>query len=73
MKHATAADTPITASREGDENGLHLLIASSDSDRLTLRHESFTRRAFAEGAVRAAEWLAPRHGCFDFREVFTKL
>jgi 4-hydroxy-tetrahydrodipicolinate reductase len=64
---------PIASSREGDETGLHLLIASSDADRLTLKHESFTRRAFAEGAVRAAEWLSTRHGCFDFRDIFSKL
>jgi 4-hydroxy-tetrahydrodipicolinate reductase len=64
---------PIKASREGDETGLHLLIATSESDRLTLRHESFSRRAFAEGAVRAAEWLATRSGSFDFRDVFAQM
>jgi 4-hydroxy-tetrahydrodipicolinate reductase len=64
---------PITSSREGDETGLHLLIATSDADRLTLKHESFSRRAFAEGAVRAAEWVATRTGCYDFQHVFTQL
>ena len=66
-------DIPITSSREGDETGVHVLTATSDSDRLTLKHESFSRRGFAEGAVRAAEWLSTRHGCFDFQEVFTQL
>jgi 4-hydroxy-tetrahydrodipicolinate reductase len=64
---------PIKASREGDETGLHILIATSDADRLSLRHESFSRRAFAEGAVRAAEWLAGRTGTYDFRDVFAQL
>ncbi len=64
---------PITASRAGDETGLHVLIATSDADRLTLRHEAFSRRAFAEGAVRAAEWLASRTGCYDFRDVFQSM
>ncbi len=73
LKTAAAVDTPITASREGGEIGVHLLTATSDADRLTLKHESFTRRGYAEGAVRAAEWLSTRHGCFDFREVFAKL
>ena len=68
-----AGSVPIASFREGDETGLHLLIATSDADRLTLKHESFSRRSFAEGAVRAAEWLATRTGCFDFREVFEYL
>ncbi len=68
-----AGSIPITSRREGDETGLHLLIATSDADRLTLKHESFSRRSFAEGAVRAAEWLSTRNGCFDFREVFAQL
>ncbi len=64
---------PIIASREGEGTGTHLLIAGSDADRLTLRHEAFSRRGFAEGAVRAAEWLSTRTGCFDFRDVFTQI
>jgi 4-hydroxy-tetrahydrodipicolinate reductase len=63
-------ETPIMSSREGDETGLHLLVATSDSDRLTLKHETFNRLGFAEGAVRAAEWMATRNGVFDFRDVF---
>jgi 4-hydroxy-tetrahydrodipicolinate reductase len=70
---ATGLKVPIKSNREGDETGLHVLIATSDNDRLTLRHESFSRRGFAEGAVRAAEWLSSRHGVFDFRDVFAKL
>ncbi len=78
LSHAVAhasglGDVPISASREGDETGLHVLVATSDADRLTLRHESFSRRAFAEGAVRAAEWLSSRTGTYDFRDVFTQM
>jgi len=68
-----AGSVPITASREGDEPGLHILTATSDADRLTLRHETFSRLAFAEGAVRAAEWLATRTGCYDFRDVYQSM
>ncbi len=53
--------------------GLHVLEARSESDRLVLTHEAFSRRGFAEGAVRAAEWLSTRTGCYDFHEVYTKL
>jgi len=68
-----AGKVPISASREGDETGLHVLIATSDADRLTLRHEAFSRLGYAEGAVRAAEWLATRTGCYDFRDVFQSM
>jgi 4-hydroxy-tetrahydrodipicolinate reductase len=40
---------------------------------VVLTHEAFSRRGFAEGAVRAAEWLATRTGCYDFRDVWEKL
>ena len=64
---------PISSNREGDETGVHVLVATSDTDRITLKHESFSRRAFAEGAVRAAEWLSARKGCYDLRDVYSQL
>ncbi|MGO4213232.1 dihydrodipicolinate reductase C-terminal domain-containing protein [Terriglobus sp. YAF25] len=36
-------------------------------------HEAFSRRAFADGAVRAAEWLSTRKGCYDFKDIFSEL
>ena len=68
-----AGDVPVTAHREGDAAGLHVLTAASQADRLILTHESFSRRGFAEGAVRAAEWLSTRTGCYDFQDVYTKI
>jgi 4-hydroxy-tetrahydrodipicolinate reductase len=64
---------PIESVREGDAKGLHVLEAVSDADRVVLTHEAFSRRGFAEGAVRAAEWLSTRTGCYDFRDVWEKL
>lgn len=66
-------NVPIESLREGDAKGTHVLQAVSDADRLLLTHEAFSRRGFAEGAVRAAEWLATRTGCYDFRDVYTEL
>jgi 4-hydroxy-tetrahydrodipicolinate reductase len=50
-----------------------VLDAVSEADRITLTHEAYSRRGFAEGAVRAAEWLATRTGCYDFRDVWAKV
>jgi 4-hydroxy-tetrahydrodipicolinate reductase len=63
----------ISANRTGDVEGIHSLIATGPSDRLILTHESTSRRPFAEGAVRAAEWLSTRTGVYDFRDIFDKL
>jgi len=63
----------ITSNRTGDVEGVHSLIAASTCDRLILTHESKSRRPFAEGAVRAAEWLSTHTGVHDFHEVFTEL
>jgi 4-hydroxy-tetrahydrodipicolinate reductase len=64
---------PIEAKREGDVMGVHTLQARSASDRLVVTHEAFSRRGFAEGAVRAAEWLSSRTGCYDFQDVYTQM
>ncbi len=64
---------PVESLREGDAKGTHVLEAVSDADRIVLTHEAFSRRGFAEGAVRAAEWLAGRTGCYDFRDVWTNV
>jgi len=70
---AEIEDIAIESKRQGDAMGLHVLEARSPSDRLVLTHEAFSRRGFAEGAVRAAEWLSTRSGCYDFHEVYTQL
>ena len=62
----------VHASRTGDVEGIHSLIATGSSDSITLTHESTSRRPFAEGAVRAAEWLSTRTGVYDLRDVFDK-
>ena len=72
-KSTGLAQPPIQTTREGDVMGLHVLEARSDADRLVLTHEASSRRGFAEGAVRAAEWLSSRTGCFDFQDVYTQM
>jgi 4-hydroxy-tetrahydrodipicolinate reductase len=67
------AEVEIVSEREGDHSGLHVVTARGTSDQVELRHESFDRRGFAEGAVRAAEWLNDKSGVWEFREIFDKL
>lgn len=67
------AEVPIESHRTGDAAGIHTLTASGPSDRLALTHESTSRRPFAEGAVRAAEWLATHNGIYDIRVIFDQI
>ena len=64
---------PVTSHRVGDAKGEHTVTAKSDVDVLEIRHDAFSRRGFALGAVRAAEWLASKSGVWDFREIFDQL
>jgi 4-hydroxy-tetrahydrodipicolinate reductase len=66
-------EIPITSHRVGDAKGEHIVTAKSDVDVLEIRHDAFSRRGFAIGAVRAAEWLAGKSGAWDFREIFDQL
>lgn len=63
----------VESARENDAIGTHRLVVSSPEDRLTIQHEALSRRSFAYGAVRGAEWLATRTGCYDFQDVFAEI
>ena len=73
IQDASGTELEITSFREGDVVGLHELVLDSPSDRIYLCHDAKSRRGFAEGAVRAAEWLAGKKGFFDFKDVWRKL
>jgi 4-hydroxy-tetrahydrodipicolinate reductase len=66
-------EVPITSHRIGDAKGEHVVTAKSDTDELVIRHDAFTRRGFALGAVRAAEWIQDKSGAWEFREIFDQL
>jgi len=66
-------DIEITSFREGEVVGLHEVVLESSNDRIYLCHDAKSRRGFAEGAVRAAEWLAGKKGFYDFKDVWREL
>jgi len=73
---ATGTPTPkveVTPHRVGDAKGEHIVTAAGPDDLLELRHDAHSRRGFASGAVRAAEWLNGKSGAWDFREIFDQL
>jgi 4-hydroxy-tetrahydrodipicolinate reductase len=66
-------EVPVTSHRVGDAHGEHIVTAKSEVDILEIRHDAYSRRGFAIGAVRAAEWLNGKSGAWDFREIFDQL
>jgi 4-hydroxy-tetrahydrodipicolinate reductase len=73
VKDASGTELEITSFREGDVVGMHELVFDSPVDTIYLCHDAKSRRGFAEGAVRAAEWLQGKSGFFDFRDVWREL
>src|SRR6266849_5305720 len=62
-------DIEITSLREGDTVGQHVMLFDSEDDTMMLVHDAKSRRGFAHGAVRAAEWLKGKKGFFEFKDV----
>ena len=59
----------ITSIREGEVPGIHTVTLTSEADRLTLRHEAFSRRGFAAGAVTAALMTEGLSGVHEFSKL----
>ena len=59
----------INSIREGEVFGIHEINALSDCDEITLRHEAFSRKGFATGAVIAAEFIQNKKGVFTMKDI----
>jgi 4-hydroxy-tetrahydrodipicolinate reductase len=75
MREASGANETleIISFREGDVVGMHEVVLESAADRIYLCHDAKSRQGFADGAVRAAEWLAGKKGFYDFKDVWRQL
>jgi 4-hydroxy-tetrahydrodipicolinate reductase len=72
-KMGAGANVEVVSHRIGDAKGEHTVTATGPDDVIELRHDALSRRGFALGAVRAAEWLHDKTGAHDFREIFDQL
>lgn len=73
IRDAEQTELPIESLREGEVVGTHRLTLDSAADSITLVHDAKSRRGFAEGAIRAAEWLKGKRGFYDFKDIFRDL
>lgn len=66
------ASPDIAAVRVGELAGTHTVGFEGASDRITLEHEAFSRKGFAEGAVMAALMTEGLTGVHEFKDLFFK-
>ena len=59
----------VSSTRVGAVPGTHIVGFESDADSIEIKHVAKTRRGFALGAVRAAQWLKGRKGIFTMDDV----
>jgi len=62
-------EVPIESRRIGEVPGIHTLELRSEADCITISHEAFSRRGFAEGAVTAAQMTENITGVHCFSDL----
>jgi len=73
IKELSGTDVEIVSFREGEVVGMHEMVFDSSADSIYLCHDAKSRRGFAEGAVRGAEWLVGKSGFFNFKDIWREL
>lgn len=69
LEEASGVKLEINSVREGETVGMHLVMLDSANDTILLTHDAKSRIGFAEGAVRAAEWIKGKTGFYEFQEI----
>lgn len=59
----------MASNRAGAHPGTHEIGFDCGSDTITLRHTARNRDGFADGALKAAEWIAGKKGFYEFGEI----
>ncbi|MEO8056255.1 MAG: dihydrodipicolinate reductase C-terminal domain-containing protein [Acidobacteriota bacterium] len=73
VAHASGRrDVPIVSLRQGGVPGEHTLYFEGEDETVELVHRARSRAIFAQGAVRASEWMlaSGRRGPLDFDDFF---
>ncbi|HEX5432947.1 MAG TPA: dihydrodipicolinate reductase C-terminal domain-containing protein [Candidatus Angelobacter sp.] len=73
LEEVSGVKLEINSVREGETVGMHLVMLDSPNDTILLTHDAKSRLGFAEGAVRAAEWIRGKTGFYEFPEIIDQL
>jgi 4-hydroxy-tetrahydrodipicolinate reductase len=60
---------PITSLRVGGVIGKHEVLIVGEDDKIEISHESFSRKVFARGAVKAVNFIHKKSGYFEMSNV----
>ncbi|MDD5571510.1 MAG: 4-hydroxy-tetrahydrodipicolinate reductase [Bacteroidales bacterium] len=59
----------IKSVREGAVVGTHVVTFKSEVDKIEIKHEAFSRKGLAVGALMSAEWLIGKKGIFGVNDM----
>ncbi|MEP7170521.1 MAG: 4-hydroxy-tetrahydrodipicolinate reductase [Bacteroidota bacterium] len=63
----------INSVRKENIVGTHSVNYQSEIDSIKIKHEAFSRKGFAQGAVLAAKWLIGRKGFFQMKDFLNEV
>ena len=66
-------EVPISSVRVGGYVGVHEVYCANDNERLTITHESFSRKAFAHGAIMATNFVKNKIGFYHMSDVIEEI
>lgn len=70
-KDIPEAGIPINSVRAGGVVGKHEVLIVGEDDRITISHESFSRKVFALGAIHAINFIQNKIGFYEMRDVLS--
>lgn len=62
-------DIPINAVRAGGVVGKHEVLIIGEDDKIEISHESFSRKAFALGAISAVNYIHKKSGYYEMKDI----
>ena len=68
LRGAGRRDVPVSSVRAGGIVSCHKVLLAGENDMIELTHQSFSRDAFAEGALCAAEFIFGKTGLYEMRD-----
>ena len=69
LESASENEVFISAKREGEVPGTHVINYNSPVDAIEIKHTAHNREGFALGALIAAEWIKDKKGVFSMKDV----
>ncbi|MBE6088730.1 MAG: 4-hydroxy-tetrahydrodipicolinate reductase [Clostridium beijerinckii] len=68
-KDISKENIPINSVRAGGVVGKHEVMIVGENDRITISHESFSRKVFATGAIHAINFIQDKIGFYEMSDV----